>query len=75
MSELFEKIDRLQAEEDAEYGDEDLEELGGDKGLDSEALQELAKRLDQILADKPEPKEARESKKRRNRLRMTSCPD
>jgi hypothetical protein len=36
VSELFEKIDRLQAEEDAEYGDEDLEELGGDKGLDSE---------------------------------------
>lgn len=74
VSELFEKIDRLQAEEDAEYGDEDLEELGGDKGLDSEALQELAKRLDQILADKPEPKEAREVKKTKKQIEDDLLP-
>ena len=74
VSELFEKIDRLQAEEDAEYGDEDLEELGGDKGLDSEALQELAKRLDQILADNPEPKEAREVKKAKKQIEDDLLP-
>jgi len=68
VSELFEKIDKLQAEEDAEYGDEDLEELGGDKEIDSEALEELAKRLDGILANDPEPKEAREVKKAKKQI-------
>jgi len=68
VSELFEKIDQLQAADDAEYGDEDLEELGGDKGLDSEALEELAKRLDDILAKDPEPKEAREVKKAKKQI-------
>ena len=68
VRELFEKIDQLQAAEDAEYGDEDLEELGGEKGLDSEALEELAKRLDDILANDPEPKEAREVKKAKKQI-------
>jgi transposase len=68
VSELFEKIDQLQAEEDAEHGGEDLEELGGGEGIDSEALEALAKRLDQILADNPEPKETREVKKAKKQI-------
>lgn len=68
VSELFKKIDKLQAEEDAEYGDEDLEEMGGDKGLDSEALQELAKRLDDILASEPEAQEAQDVKKAKKQI-------
>lgn len=68
VSELFEKIDQLQAAEDAEYGDEDLEELGRDKEIDSEALEALAKRLDDILANDPEPKEAREVKRAKKQI-------
>ena len=63
VRELFEKIDNLQAEEDAEHGGEDLEELGGGAGIDSEALEALARRLDRILEDTPEPKRTREVKK------------
>lgn len=74
VSELFEKIDKLQTEEDAEYGDEDLEELGGGKGIDSEALDALAKRLDQVLAGDPEPKEAREVKKAKKQINEDLLP-
>lgn len=68
VRELFEKIDKLQAEEDADYGDEDLEEMGGGEGIDSEALEALARRLDQILADNPEAKEAREVKRAKKQI-------
>jgi len=68
VRELFEKIDKLQAEEDADYGDEDLEEMGGGEGIDSEALEALARRLDQILADNPEAKEGREVKKAKKQI-------
>lgn len=68
VSELFEKIDKLQAEENAAYGDKDLEEMGEDGEIDSEALETLAKRLDQILAEDPEPNTAREVKKARKQI-------
>ena len=45
-----------------------MEELGGGGGIDSEALEGLAKRLDQILAEDPDPKEAREVKKAKKQI-------
>lgn len=68
VGELFEKIDKLQAEEDAAYGDADLEELGGGGEIDSEALAALAKRLDQVLAGDFEKKEVQEVKKAKKQI-------
>jgi len=60
VAELLERIEQLNAEEDTEYGENDLPERGGKKTLDGAQLEakikELNERLRQVPADKPEEK-------------------
>jgi transposase len=51
IQELLKQIERTNAEEQAEYGDKDLEELGesGPKEMDSELLQKTIDRINQKL--------------------------
>ncbi|MDH7561733.1 MAG: IS1182 family transposase [bacterium] len=55
---LLEEIDRVNEEEQAEYGDEDLEELGGRRGkdLDSEELASRIAALNERLKQQPDNK-------------------
>ena len=55
---LLDEIERVNEEEQEEYGDEDLEELGGkgSKGLGSEELGERIARLNERLKKEPENK-------------------
>ena len=61
VKELFEKIDQLNEEEDREYGDNDLEELGEGKEINSEELEELAEELNEELKKKPGDKETKKA--------------
>ena len=54
IKELMKEIDRVNNEENDEYGDEDLEELG--KPIDSEKLEKKLKELDEKLSKKPKDK-------------------
>ena len=53
---LLEEIDRINAEEEAEYGEKDLEEMGGNGGLTSEKLKEKMEELNEHLRQHPENK-------------------
>jgi transposase len=55
---LLDEIERVNEEEQAEYGDEDLEELGGKRsgGQDSEELASRIARLNERLKKEPENK-------------------
>lgn len=46
---LFEQIDELEAEEEKEYGDRDLNEMGEGKEIDSEKLNEVMEKINQRL--------------------------
>ncbi|WP_349255065.1 hypothetical protein [Sporomusa sphaeroides] len=46
-----------------EYGDENLEELGGDKPIDSKAIVEAVKRIDEKLAANPTDRKLKKAKK------------
>lgn len=50
--ELFKEIERINNEEDAKYGDNDLEELGTCKPIDSAAIKEAVEKIDKKLAKK-----------------------
>ena len=45
-TELFKEIDKINDEENFEYGDSDLEELGNDKPINSKAIAEAVKKID-----------------------------
>ena len=45
VKELFDEIDQINAAEEAEYGDRDLEELGEESEIDTKKLEDLAERL------------------------------
>lgn len=53
---LLDEIDRINAEEDAEYGEKDLEEMGGNGEITSEKLKEKMTELDERLRHHPEDK-------------------
>lgn len=55
---LLEEIDRLNDEEDNEYGNNDLEELGKTP-IDSEKLDKLAKEINEKLSKNPKDKKLR----------------
>jgi len=68
--ELFKEIDKINEDENNEYGDSDLEELGSGKLIDSGAIEEAVKKIDERLAQKsqdkkpdPETKELKKAKK------------
>ena len=62
--ELFKEIDRINDEENAKYGDSDLEELGDGRPINAAALEETVKRIDEKLAQKPEDKKPDEETKK-----------
>ncbi len=53
---LLEQIERANEAEDAEYGDRDLEEMGGPEPLDPKKLEEKIRELDEKLAGKSKDK-------------------
>ena len=56
VKELLEEVERISAAENEEYGDDDLEEMGGKGGLDADKLERKIAELNQRLQDKPEDK-------------------
>jgi transposase len=60
---LLDEIDELEAEEEAQYGDKDLEEVGEGKAIDSEKLKEVAERINQKLKRDPKNKTLKKAKR------------
>ena len=61
--ELFAAAEIANQQENDEYGDENLEELGTDKPIDSQAIEEAVKRIDEKLAANPTDKKLQKAKK------------
>ncbi len=75
--ELLEQIEQVNAEEQAEYGDQDLEERGGNNSveLNSECLQEHIERINQQLRESEKPaEEAKEQRKAWKQLKEDCLP-
>lgn len=60
--ELLQGIDKINEEENEAYGDNDLEELGSDKEIDSQAIREAADRINEKLKKNPNDKELKKAK-------------
>jgi len=56
VKELLKEIDAVNEAENEEYGDKDLEEMGGGGGLTSEKLEKKIEELNQRLKEQPEDK-------------------
>lgn len=56
VKELLKEIDAVNEAENEEYGDDDLEELGGGGEIDAEKLEKKIAELNQRLKEKPEDK-------------------
>jgi transposase len=56
VKQLLEEIDQINEAEEEEYGDKDLEEMGGNGGLDAEKLERKIAELNQRLKEQPEDK-------------------
>ncbi|MCB8818464.1 hypothetical protein LJE72_23590 [Desulfosporosinus sp. SRJS8] len=48
--ELFKEIDKINEEENSDYGDSDLEEFGNGKPIDSGAIEEAVRKIDESQA-------------------------
>lgn len=70
---LISEIDRINEEENQEYGDKDLEELGEDNPVDSSKIDELVRKLDEKLANKPK-KESKTERKILKELKKDCLP-
>ena len=57
------EIDIINDSENAEYEDRDLPETGNGKQIDSEAIKEAAKKIDERLKEKPIDKDLRKAKR------------
>jgi transposase len=64
VKELFKEIDELNEEEDRQYGDNDLEEVGEGKEINSEEVQEIAEELNEKLKNKPADKKTKNALKK-----------
>lgn len=62
--ELFKEIDKINDEENAKYGDNDLEELGDGRPINTAAIEETVKKIDEKLAQKPEGEKPDEETKK-----------
>jgi len=60
---LIDEIDELEAAEEAQYGDKDLDEVGEGKEIDSEKLKEVAEKINQKLAKDPKNKTLKKAKR------------
>jgi transposase len=67
---LFEEIDRITEAENAEYGDEDLEELGENAIINSETMRQKIEEVNQILNESPNNKEAKQVKRKLERVHL-----
>jgi transposase len=60
---LLKEIDEIEAAEEKEYGDKDLEEVGEGKEISAEDLQEAVDRINRLLEKEPKNKELKKTKK------------
>lgn len=60
--ELFVQIELTNKEENDEYGERNLEEIGEEKPIDSKAIEAAVKRIDERLAANPEDKKLKKAK-------------
>src|SRR4030042_6693605 len=67
VKELLKEIDAVNEAENEEYGDKDLEEMGGDGGIDAEKLEKKIAELNQRLREKPEDKKLAKAVKKMER--------
>lgn len=63
IKELIKEIDRVNEEENIDYGDKDLEELGENNPIDAKKLDELVKKLDEKLSKNPKDKDIKKAVK------------
>jgi transposase len=70
---LISEIDRINEEENKEYGNKDLEELGENGPVDSNKIDELVRKLDEKLANTSK-KENKEEKKILKELKKDCLP-
>lgn len=68
---LFEEIDKINEEENEEYGDSDLEELGNGKPIDSDAIEEAVRKIDERLSKKPQDKKPDTETKKLKKAKKT----
>lgn len=61
--ELLQYAEQENDEENAEYGERNLEELGSDKPIDSVVIEEAVKRIDERLAQTPKDKKLKKAKR------------
>lgn len=61
--ELFEVAELINQREDKAYGDDNLEELGGDNPIDSKVIEEAVNRIDEKLESHPDNKTLQKAKK------------
>jgi transposase len=61
---LLDEIEKVNEQENEEYGDEDLEELGGKGGIDAEKLQAKVVELNERLRQQPEDKPLKKAVKK-----------
>jgi transposase len=64
VKQLLDEIDEIEAAEEEEYGDADLEEVGEGKEIDVEKLKEAARKINERLRQQPEDKELKTAKKK-----------
>lgn len=64
VQQLLEEIERVNEEEDEEYGDRDLEELGEDGPIDAEKLEQKVQELNQRLKENPDDEQLAKAVKR-----------
>jgi IS5 family transposase len=60
---LLDEIDELEAAEEAQYGDKDLEEVGEGKEIGTEKLKEVADKINQKLKKDPKNKTLKKAKR------------
>jgi transposase len=60
---LLDEIDEIETEEEIEYGERDLEEVGEGKEIDSEKLKEVAEKINQRLKKDPKNKTLKKAKR------------
>lgn len=64
---LLDEIDRINEAEEAEYGDKDLEEMGGNGSLTSEKIEKTVEKLNQQLKEQPDNRKLRQAVKKLER--------
>jgi transposase len=61
IMELLDEIEKVNEAEEAAYGDDDLEEMGGKGGIDAETLQRKVDELNERLKQEPENKKLKKA--------------